>query len=327
MILLIGRKNMSDNNLNMEKEFLGFMESLWKKGLIYISMSILVFLGACQGEADSSNTETKEEENNAAADLKEIVGIEPGSGTMNIAAETVEAYNLDLELLPSSEPAMLTELLGALEKEEPIVVTLWQPHWMFSEYDLKFLEDPQGTLGEAENIHTMVRHGLEDDQPSAYQFLDNFYWEVDDMNEVMAKFGQSEDVEPGEAAEEWVADNRDKVEAWIEGVEPVENETFELGYVNWETELSSANVITLMLEELGYTVKMTPLDMGIAFESLSLGEIDGMAIAWLPVGAASYAEQYKDDIVDLGPNLEGAQQGFVVPSYMDIDSIEELPTK
>lgn len=67
--------------------------------------------------------------------------------------------------------------------------------------------------------------------------------------------------------------------------------------------------------------------MGIAFESLSVGEIDGMLIAWLPVGAASYYEEYKDEIVDLGPNLEGAQQGFVVPEYMDIDSVEELPTK
>ncbi|MBN6205492.1 glycine/betaine ABC transporter [Ralstonia pickettii] len=300
------------------------MGSIWKKGIVFISIVLLMVLVACQGESDSSGAE---EENNAAADIKEIVGIEPGSGTMNIAAETVEAYNLDLELLPSSEPAMLTELQGALANEEPIVVTLWQPHWMFSEHDLNFLKDPQGTLGESENIHTMVRHGLEDDQPSAYQFLDNFYWEVDDMNEVMAKFGQSDDVEPREAAEEWIADNRDKVEAWIEGIEPVENETIELGYVNWDTELSSANVIALTLEELGYTVELTPLDMGIAFESLSVGEIDGMAIAWLPVGAANYAEQYKDDIVDLGPNLEGAQQGFVVPGYMEIDSIEDLPTK
>ncbi len=282
-----------------------------------------MILAACQGEAGDNNSE----EDNAAADISEIVGIEPGSGTMTIAEETVEAYDLDLDLLPSTEPAMITELQTALENEEPIVVTLWQPHWMFSEYDLKFLKDPQGTLGESENIHTMVRQGLEEEHPSAYKLLDNFYWEVPDMNEVMAKFGQNEDVEPREAAEEWIADNRDKVDAWTEGIDTVENETIELAYVNWDTELSSTNVVALVLEELGYTVELTPLDMGIAFESLSVGEVDGMLIAWLPVGAASYAEQYKDEIVDLGPSLEGAQQGFVVPEYMDIDSIEDLPTK
>lgn len=303
------------------------MKWIGKKSIIFISILTLLLLVACQGGSDDSDSASGEKEENDASELTEIVGIDPGSGTMNIAAETVEAYNLDLELLPSSEPAMLTELQGAIANEEPIVVTLWEPHWMFSEYDLKFLEDPQGTLGESENIHTMVRHGLEEEQPAAFKLLDNFYWEVEDMNEVMSKFGQSDEVEPREAAEEWIADNRDKVEVWTEGIEPVDGETIELGYVNWDTELSSTNVVALMLEELGYTVELTPLDMGIAFESLSEGEIDCLLIAWLPVGAATYAEQYKDDIVDLGPNLEGAQQGFVVPAYMDIDSIEELPTK
>ena len=300
------------------------MTSLPRKWITLIGISILLILVGCQGESDDENAK---EENSDAAKIKEIVGIEPGSGTMNIAQDTVDEYNLDVELMPSSEPAMVTELQNAIENEEPIVVTLWQPHWMFSEYDLKFLEDPKETLGASENIHTMVRQGLKDEQPSAYQLLDNFYWEVEDMNEVMAKFGQDEDVEPREAAKEWIEDNPDKIESWTEGIEPVDNETIELAYVNWDTELSSTNVVALVLEELGYNVELTPLDMGIAFESLSEGEVDGMLIAWLPVGAASYYEQYKDEIDDLGPNLEGAQQGFVVPEYMDIDSIEDLPTK
>lgn len=291
---------------------------------VLLMLSALLILGACQGESDSDETS---EDTNDASDLTEIIGIEPGSGTMNIAQETVDAYDLDLDLTPSSEPAMLTELQQALENEEPIVVTLWQPHWMFSEYDLKFLEDPKGTLGEEENIHTMVRKGLEEDKPSAYQLLDNFYWEVDDMNEVMAKFGQDDSVEPRDAAQEWIDDHPDKVEEWTDGIDSVDGDSVELAYVNWDTELSSTNVVTLILEDLGYDVTLTPLDMGIAFESLAAGDVDGMLIAWLPVGAATYKEQYDDEIVDLGPSLEGAQQGFVVPAYMDIDSIEDLPTK
>lgn len=287
-------------------------------------LGVMLLLSGCQ---ESSADENSAGETNGDSEITEIVGIEPGSGTMTIAQETVDAYNLDLELTPSSEPAMITALQTAIENEEPIVVTLWQPHWMFSEHDLKFLEDPKGTLGESENIHTMVRHGLEEDHPSAYQLLDNFYWEVDDMNEVMLKFGQDDTVEPREAAEEWVADNREKVDAWLEGIEPVDGDTIELAYVHWDTELSSTNVVAIALEELGYNVELTALDMGIAFEALAEGEIDGMLIAWLPVGAASYYEQYQDKIVDLGPNLEGAQQGFVVPAYMDLDSIEDLPTK
>src|SRR5699024_215707 len=215
----------------------------------------------------------------------------------------------------------------AIANEEPIIVTLWQPHWIFTEHELKFLEDPKGTLGEAENIHTMVRKGLKEDHPSAYQLLDNFNWEVEDMNEVMAKFGQNGEMEPREAAKEWIKDHIDQVESWKEDIETVDNETIEIAYTNYETEISSTNVVAILLEELGYNVELTPLDMGVAFEALSEGEIDGMLIAWLPVGAASYYEEYKDIIDDLGPNLEGAQQGYVVPAYMDIDSIEELPTE
>ena len=281
-----------------------------------IGMSLL--LASCQSTSNDESETVK---------VEEIVGIEPGSGTMTIAQNTIDAYNLDIKLTPSSEPTMIAALINAIEKEEPIVVTLWQPHWTFSEYDLKFLEDPKGTLGGSENIHTMVRHGLKEEHPSAYQLLDNFYWEVEDMNAVMAKFGGGKDVEPRDAAKEWMEANREKVDSWMEGIEPVNGESIELAYVHWDTELSSTNVVALVLEELGYEVVLTPLDMGIAFKSLSEGVIDGMLIAWLPTGAASYVEQYENEIVDLGPNLEGARQGFVVPAYMDIDSIEDLEPK
>ncbi|TFJ93201.1 glycine betaine ABC transporter substrate-binding protein [Lentibacillus salicampi] len=298
------------------------MLALSKKWVTLISISIVVMLVGCQEKSSVDSAE----ESNDAADIEEIVGIEPGSGTMDIAQKTVDGYNLDLELTTSSEAGMLSELKRAIENEEPIVVTLWQPHWAFKDYDLKFLEDPKETMGASENIHTMVRKGLEDEKGPAYQLLDNFHWEVADMNEVMGKF-RADDVEPREAAAEWIENNRDRVDAWMESIEPVEGETIELAYVNWDTETASTNVVALVLEELGYNVKLTMVDMGIAFEALSSGDVDGMLIAWLPVGAASYYEEYKDEIVDLGPNLEGAQQGLVVPEYMDIDSIEDLPTK
>lgn len=286
-------------------------------------IAMTMILAACSSNNNASN----DNDAKTSIQVKEVVGIEPGSGTMTIAQETIDAYDLDMKLTASSEPAMLTELESAISKEEAIVVTLWQPHWMFTKHDLKFLEDPKKTLGEAENIHTMVRKGLADDKPEAYALLDNFYWEVEDMNDVMSQFAENDDVEPRDAAKNWIEENPDKVAAWTEGIEKVDGEEIELAYVNWDTELSSTNVVALVLEDLGYEVTLTALDMGIAFETLSLGDIDGMLIAWLPVGAASYKEQYDDKVDDLGPSLEGAQQGFVVPAYMDIDSIEELPKK
>ena len=52
---------------------------------------------------------------------------------------------------------------------------------MFAKYDLKYLEDPENGMGSEEQIHTMVRKGLKEDQPEAYKVLDNFHWSEKDM--------------------------------------------------------------------------------------------------------------------------------------------------
>lgn len=87
---------------------------------------------------------------------------------------------------------------------------------MFANMDLKYLDDPKNVYGGAEQIHTMVRKGLQDDMPDVYLFLSQFKWTADDMAQVMVKIqgGQS----PEEAAKDWVDNNEAKVNEWITGV-------------------------------------------------------------------------------------------------------------
>ena len=84
---------------------------------------------------------------------------------------------------------------------------------MFAKYDLKYLADPKATMGDAESIHTMARIGLEQDQPEAYQILDNFHWDQADMESVMLAINSG--ATPQEAAKEWVTNNQDKVDQWL----------------------------------------------------------------------------------------------------------------
>ncbi|MEG0258981.1 MAG: glycine betaine ABC transporter substrate-binding protein [Lysinibacillus sp.] len=100
-----------------------------------------------------------------------------------------------------------------------------------------------------------------------------------------------------------------------------------LTYVEWDTEIASTHVVGQVLEDLGYDVKLTPLDNGIMWEAISKGEVDGMVSAWLPQTHAPQVKKHKDNIVDLGENLTGAKLGMVVPSYMDVNSIEDLTTE
>ncbi|AOZ94704.1 glycine/betaine ABC transporter [Paenibacillus crassostreae] len=147
-----------------------------------------------------------------------ITGIEPGAGIMTQAETAIVDYGLkDWNLLESSSAAMVKVLQDAYANQEPIVVTGWTPHWMFADMDLKYLDDSKGIFGGSEQIHTLVRLGLKEDQPAAYQFLDQFEWTPADMEMVMIDIagGMTEQ----EAAQKWIAANEAKVNEWIAGIE------------------------------------------------------------------------------------------------------------
>ncbi len=204
-------------------------------------------------------------------------------------------------------------------------MTGWNPHWKFSKYDLKYLEDPKGSFGEAENINTIARMGLEADMPEAYQVLDNFAWSGEDMENVMVQI--NEGGEPEEVAREWVDNNTDKTSIWIDGVPSVDGDEINLAYVAWDTEIASTNVIGTVLSDLGYDVTLTQVENGPMWEAVASGNTDAIVAAWLPATHADHYANFEDEVINLGPNLEGAAIGLIVPAYMDIDSIEDLAKK
>lgn len=295
--------------LNMKKKVLF--------SLILLSTIVLIACGA-------ETTEDQDEFIGAAINYT-ITGIEPGAGTTTLAREALENYdNLSgYELDESSTAAMLTALSSAYSNEEPIVVTGWTPHWKFAQYDLKFLEDPLGAFGAAENINTIVRQGLEEDMPEAYTILDRFYWEVEDMEEVMLMtedYGMSFE----EAANEWISQNEETVEQWTEGVGEVDGTRIELVSTPWDTERASTAVVAEVLKRQGYQVTDTPVDPSVMFQAIATSDGDASVAPWLPATHGAFYEEYEANIVDLGENLQGAKIGMVVPTYMDIDSIEDL---
>jgi glycine betaine/proline transport system substrate-binding protein len=298
-----------------------------KKLGVLAGMSLALIAAGC-GTNDGNNTENNNNNEGAGADVGEelnytITGIDAGAGIMGAAEEALDVYDLDEWQVQASSDAAMTQALGdAYDNEEPIIVTGWTPHWKFAAYDLKYLEDPEGVFGEAEDIHTFVREGLEEDMPEAYQVLDNFQWTEEDMGEIMMDIQEGTD--DREAARAWVEENEDKVNEWTEGVDPVDGETIDLVFVAWDSEIASTNMIAVVLEDLGYEVNMDPLEANFMFQAVAEGEADAMVAAWLPGTHSHLLEDYGDDMIDLGANLEGAAIGLVVPEYMDIDSIEDL---
>ena len=120
----------------------------------------------------------------------------------------------EINLQSGSGATMTAALDSAIKNDEDIVVAGWTPHWMFARWDLKYLDDPKNVYGGAEQIHTIVRQGLEEDMPEAYAILDAFEWTAEDMGEVML-MNQEEDSDPYENAKQWVEDNQDLVQEWL----------------------------------------------------------------------------------------------------------------
>lgn len=108
------------------------------------------------------------------------------------------------------------------------------------------------------------------------------------------------------------------------GCEPA-TEQVELGYVLWDSEIASTHVVAAVIEdELGQEVSLTAVDAGPMWTGIARGDFDAIVAAWLPGTHEAYLEQTRDNVVNLGANLEGARIGWVVPEYVPVNSIAEL---
>lgn len=289
-------------------------------GLVATAL-LAIGLAACGNNDEKAKTGT---EKSVGVSLDhQIIGIDPGAAIMTTTEKAIEEYGLtDWNLVSGSGATMTAALKKAYDKEQPIIVIGWTPHWKFAEFDLKFLEDPLGLYGGEEQIRTLGRLGLSDDLPEAHQILSRFKWTEEDMSEVMRAIQEGEREEV--AAQNWIDANEEKVAEWTAGVDKVDGDKIKLVYVAWDSEIASHNVMKLVLEDMGHNVTLMQVEAGPLWTAIADGSADATLAAWLPLTAKVYADKFEGQFEELGVNMEGVKVGLVVPQYMDIDSIEDL---
>ncbi|MFE5485085.1 ABC transporter permease/substrate binding protein [Streptomyces sp. NPDC056527] len=139
-----------------------------------------------------------------------IIGIEPSAGMMGILKDKVlNDYGLkgEYKVVDGSTPGMLAELKRAYDKKEPVVVTLWSPHWAYSSYDLKKLEDPKGTWGKGDGVHTLARKGFTADNPEVGSWLKNFELTEKQLTDLEAAIQETGKGKEQEAVRGWLEKN------------------------------------------------------------------------------------------------------------------------
>lgn len=150
-----------------------------------------------------------------------IYGIEPGNDGNQVVIDAIDndTYGLgDWEIVESSTNGMLAEVDKRIREDEWVAFTGWEPHWMGQKYEMGLLEDPKEIWGGPSRVETLATASLEEENPEVFQLFEQMkvdkeiqgYW-IDQID--------NSGKEPEEIAIEWLRDNPETTEKWMEGVE------------------------------------------------------------------------------------------------------------
>src|SRR5699024_1831304 len=145
----------------------------------------------------------------------EVLAIEAGDPAVEDVPKVIDKYDLDMEMVNSSEAAMIAATKAKLDNKEPVVLFGWRPHSMFNHLDIKLLTNEQATeYFIASDVSVVANEKLKEDAPDAYDFLSNWSIPIVDMEEMIAEIENGED--PEEVAQTWIDNNKDKVDEMLE---------------------------------------------------------------------------------------------------------------
>ena len=142
-------------------------------------------------------------------------------------AALVENLDLDYQVVyAGSEAALITAFRQAEQNRTPLLGYFYAPQWFLSEVDLQKVELPpyeEGCDADPEKVacdypeytlDKIVRADFAEEDGPGFQLIENFEWTNDDQN-LVAKYIAEDGMSSEEAAEKWVSENEDKVQAWL----------------------------------------------------------------------------------------------------------------
>ena len=266
-----------------------------------------------------------------------IIGIESSAGEMKILKEKVlKKYGLEGEykVVSSSTSSMLAELKRSIQKKEPVVVTLWSPHWAYNAYDLTKLKDPEGAFGKGEKLYNVANKDFSKKQPMVANWLKNFKLsekQLTSLENEIQKAGQGKEQD---AVRTWLKDHPGFVDKFapVPGGEKKDGKdagkAVKMGFFPWDEAIATTYLWQNILEDRGYKPTTKQLDPGPLYTALSQGEMDFQTDAWLPTTHEQYWKKYKSKLTDVGPWYDETSLELSTPNYVKgIDSMEDLKGK
>lgn len=150
----------------------------------------------------------------AAEFHNQIVGIDAGAGEMALAAKAIHAYGLPEKLVTSSDSGMLAALSKAESAHQPVVVTLWSPHWAFAKWHLKYLSDPKNIFGPADHIYTIANKSFPSQHPQVDKWLKNFHLNQTQLGQLENDINAAPSSQINSAVKQWMSKNKSLINGW-----------------------------------------------------------------------------------------------------------------
>ncbi|MCK6264101.1 choline ABC transporter substrate-binding protein [Vibrio sp. ZSDE26] len=158
-----------------------------------------------------------------------IYGIEPGNDGNRLIQDMIDsdAFGLkDFSLVESSEAGMVSQVTRAVRRNQWIVYLGWAPHPMNSNVEMEYLsggDDYFGANYGGANVYTNVRANYLSECQNVGQLLQNLEFTLEMENELMEAI-LNQNVQPEKAAQQWLDNNPEQVEAWLENVKTLQGD-------------------------------------------------------------------------------------------------------
>jgi glycine betaine/proline transport system substrate-binding protein len=167
-------------------------------------------------------------ENPEKPGLGELVGGSPGWYDDAYDRMRIKGYDLPLWRSNQSESVMMARMIAADKKGQPLLMFLWEPHWLFAVVDLVKLEEPnpwyEGAFDDESkgykaaypptSIHTVVSSKLKDTAPDVYNMIKDMVLGLEDANALQLRVDVDKE-EVKAVASDWISKNQARIDKWL----------------------------------------------------------------------------------------------------------------
>ncbi|PWE00820.1 glycine betaine ABC transporter substrate-binding protein [Marinilabilia rubra] len=147
-----------------------------------------------------------------------IIGIDKGAGIMTSTREAIAHYGLSNKLISGSDDQMTFQMVDSIRRRKEVVVTGWEPHWIFSRHEVRFLEDPDQIFPKGEHIYAVGNKASIKEHPHATELFRRMQLTDQQFNSLIDQVKMATD--PLNGIHQWMEKNQYIVNKWVKDLQP-----------------------------------------------------------------------------------------------------------